>query len=302
MTLKNLLKDYFSFSRRDRTGIITLTSLIVVIYCLPFFLAGRHHEPVIANDVLALAIDSLQIKEKNSYQARQNNRPDPNPKEINYQAGEVFRFDPNTLSVAGWQRLGLAEKTALTIDKYRQKGGRFYKTEDLQRIWGLPEGFYERVKSYIDLPVIENRSIGYDKKPLDRPKLKPFDINQADSTAFIALPGIGQKLASRIIGFREKLGGFYSVSQVKETYGLADSTFQKIQPLLKLESPPKQININTATKEQLRAHPYFKWNLANAIIEYRNQHGPFRSIEGLRQVALVDEILFHKIKPYLVLE
>jgi competence protein ComEA len=59
-----------------------------------------------------------------------------------------------------------------------------------------------------------------------------ININAADTSAFSTLPGIGSKLANRIITFREKLGGFYSANQVAEVYGLPDSTFLKIKPYL----------------------------------------------------------------------
>ena len=106
-----------------------------------------------------------------------------------------------------------------------------------------------------------------------RPEYTIVDINKADTSAFISLPGIGNKLALRIVNFREKLGGFYSIDQIGETYGLPDSSFQKIKPFLKLEtSLLKKFNINSATKDEMKLHPYIKWNLANAIVEYRNQH------------------------------
>jgi competence ComEA-like helix-hairpin-helix protein len=113
------------------------------------------------------------------------------------------------------------------------------------------------------------------------------------------LPGIGSKLAARIVNFREKLGGFYSVEQVGETYGVPDSTFQKIKNRLVVNSEVRKVNINLATKEELKTHPYIRWQLANAIVEYRNQHGPFKSLEDLKKIVLVDEINFKKIIPYL---
>jgi competence ComEA-like helix-hairpin-helix protein len=109
-----------------------------------------------------------------------------------------------------------------------------------------------------------------------------IDVNNADTTAFISLPGIGSKLAARIITFREKLGGFYSVEQIGETYGLPDSTFQKIKQWLKLDNlSVKKININTATVDEMKAHPYIKYGLANPIVAYRNEHGAFSKIEDI---------------------
>jgi len=128
---------------------------------------------------------------------------------------------------------------------------------------------------------------------------KAIDINKADTTVFIALPGIGSKLAARIIGFREQLHGFYSIEQIADIYGIPDSTFQKIKPWLFVsDSFIQKININTATIEDLKT-PYISYNLANAIYQFRIQHGQFGSLEELRKIMLIDESVFKKIVPYL---
>jgi len=117
------------------------------------------------------------------------------------------------------------------------------------------------------------------------------------------LPGIGSKLASRIITFRDKLGGFYSIDQVAETYGLPDSTFQKIKQYLKLDnSLVKKVNINTTTVDELKAHPYFKFSLANPIVAYRNEHGAFTKIEDIKKIMAVTDEIYKKIAPYLTLQ
>ncbi len=117
---------------------------------------------------------------------------------------------------------------------------------------------------------------------------------------FISLPGIGSKLAERIVSFRKKLGGFFSVDQIGEVYGLRDSVFQKIKGNLSCISVNlRKININTASKEELQAHPYIRWNIANMIIEYRNQHGAFVSLDDLRKISALDESKLHNIKQYL---
>src|SRR5262249_21223 len=106
-------------------------------------------------------------------------------------------------------------------------------------------------------------------------------------------------LASRIINFRQRLGGFYSTEQIKEIYGLQDSVFQKIKNLLRLGNViTKKININTASKEELKSHPYIRWNLANAIVEYRNEHGNFTSVSDLRNIAVITDEAYEKIVHY----
>jgi competence protein ComEA len=97
------------------------------------------------------------------------------------------------------------------------------------------------------------------------------------------------------------LGGFYRVEQVAETWGLPDSTFRKIRPYLILNGGSEAIrkfNLNTVTKEELKGHPYLRWNLVNTLIEYRARHGAFTSVEDLKKVMIVTDSVFERIAPY----
>ena len=130
-----------------------------------------------------------------------------------------------------------------------------------------------------------------------------IDINTADTTEWKKLYGIGSKLSQRVINFRSRLGGFFTIDQVGETFGLPDSTFQKIKPQLQLGSTSvKKINLNSATIDELKAHPYIKYAIANAIIQFRNEHGNFKAVSDLQKLAAIDESLFLKIAPYLTVE
>jgi len=310
MLLKNFIKNYLSFGKKDRIGVIAFLALTAIIYFFPY-LFGRNAEPFPIKERAALvkAMDTItnQTKKSNNISDEENAEAyQYEPTQIkDFTSGELFVFDPNTLTVEGWKKLGLSERTGKTIEKYRSKGGKFFKPEDLKKIWGLPEGFYERVKSYISIASVSKQfeQNGFTKPVYEKPekKIAFMNINEADTTDFVALPGIGSKLAFRIVNFRDKLGGFYAVEQIGETYGLPDSTFQKIKTHLKLDGDVKKINVNTATKDELKVHPYIKWNLANAIVEYRNQHGNFKSLEELKNIAVIDEAMFEKIVHYLSL-
>ncbi|NTS42139.1 helix-hairpin-helix domain-containing protein [Flavisolibacter sp. BT320] len=308
---KQLLKDYLVFTKKDRIGALLILVVIGGSLFLPRLLAPTPQPLALEQDTaLILAIDTLQARQaaKPAYRRDETGTAYQyeHSSQNSFTGGELFAFDPNTISADDWQRLGLNERTSKTIVKYVSKGGKFYKPEDLQKIWGMPEGFYEKVKDYIQItsvqrtgyPSIENRPA------FVREKRKPvlININEADTAALISLPGIGSKLSARILSFREKLGGFYSAEQVGETYGLPDSTFQKIKGRLQVdEGRIRKINVNTATKDELKIHPYIRWQLANAIVEYRNQHGAFTSLEELKNIVLIDEVIFEKIRHYLSL-
>ena len=123
----------------------------------------------------------------------------------------------------------------------------------------------------------------------------------ADTTALIALPGIGSKLSQRILFFRDKLGGFYKVDQVGETFGLRDSVFQLIKARFSINTSAalRQININTATLDEMKAHPYLRYAIANAIVQYRTQHGNYMAVADIKKIMLVTEDIYNKVAPYL---
>ena len=116
------------------------------------------------------------------------------------------------------------------------------------------------------------------------------------------MPGIGSKLAARIVNYRSKLGGFYSINQLGETYGLPDSTFQFLKNRLTVSNTAlTKIPLNTATAQQIK-HPYLSWNIANAIVAYRNQHGAFTAVSDIKKILSIDEATYQKIEPYLSLD
>jgi len=282
------------------------------------------NDPTQIDTAWIAAVQKLEIKNPDSLNDRYPKNNDDNSyayqydrKKSNYyetksSKGELFYFDPNTISTSEWKRLGVRDKTIQTIEKYLNKGGHFSTPENLQKIYGLHKDEYERLKPYVK---IESRTANSNEqfvssrsKEGTQPaknfaaRYSVIDVNTADTSALISLPGIGSKLASRIVTFREKLGGFYSIDQIGETYGLPDSTFQKIKQYLKLEnSSLRKININTATLDELKGHPYIKFSLANPIVAYRNEHGVFTRIEDIRKIFTVSEELYEKIKPYLTL-
>lgn len=303
---------FLYFTRRERTGILLLLGIMLLLILIPriypSFIEKPHYNDSAFREAVAV-LERIKADSSNRYDnERKSNTYSNRPfYKSDAPGGELFVFDPNTLSAEGWQRLGLREKTAATILKYTSKGGRFRKPEDLYKIWGLTRQMADRLLPYVriaETATASARQEAYTKTssyPARTPAApRQVDINMADTTVFIALPGIGSKLAGRIVAFREKLGGFYSVDQVKETYGLADSVFQRIRPMLRLENVVvKKININTATLEQLKQHPYIRYQAGNAILQYRQQHGMFGQPADLLKIALITEELYNKLSPYI---
>ena len=309
--MKNNWQDYFSFTRKERIGIIMLVVLIGICTAIPYFFSSVTGPDKAA--VEAFNAQKAQLERSGRETAIQKSHGENYAQKTAYHNAHVdrpvalFTFDPNTLNDEGWKKLRLNNRTIHTIQNYVAHGGRFHKPTDLQKVYGLKPEDYNRLLPYVQITSAESekKSFAFPAKPKEKYVKAPppvIDINLADTSAFIALPGIGSKLANRIINFRDKLGGFYSIDQVAETYGLPDSTFQLIKPRLQCETAAiRKININTADAATLKQHPYIKWNIANAIVQFRQQHGAYQP-QDLQQIALITPELFEKVVRYVAVE
>lgn len=131
--------------------------------------------------------------------------------------------------------------------------------------------------------------------------LKPFDINSADTLELRKIRGIGSVLSKRIVKYRDLLGGFVNKSQFKEVYGLKDSVLLALDTLAVINSSftPDRININETKSWALARHPYLTKKQAQILINYKQQHGSFQSLNDLKKVKLLDSVTLRRIKPYL---
>ena len=315
MSWRENLGGYLTFTARERLAVVCLILLITGVFLLPHIFSSSGSTAFIADTSWMRAVVELK-EQREATIAKRNYTPGTGSYSKPHQTlpfrGTLFYFDPNTLDAAGWSRLGLREKTIGTILKYRDKGGRFRTALDLERVYGLFPDEYARIAPYVRIEspntVTVTEQLQYvSSKPVYsntyRGPPAAIDINIADTIQWKSLPAIGSKLAQRIVLFRERLGGFYSIEQVKETFGLPDSSFQKIKPYLKLGSVlVRKIRINTVTLDELKTHPYIRYSLAAALISYRTEHGAFKKLDELTRVVAMTVEIFERLKPYLELD
>jgi competence protein ComEA len=309
----NFARDYLSFTKKERIGIITLVTLILSVYFLPQLFPKNDVKPT-AKEISAFQELANELEDEDS---EKSNKPgmatltNPVPVVDTREKPTVFNFDPNTIGVEDWKRLGIRARTAETIRRYISKGGQFKKPEDLEKIYGLRHEDFLRLEPYVRITANIPTIFTEKEKPYharDTPfvtqaavrKISVVELNTADTAALINLPGIGPTLARRIIHFRDRLGGFYNIDQVKETYGVSGSTFNIIKPYLILGNKPvNHININLADAATLKQHPYFTWAMANALVQYREQHGPFQHLEDLSAINAILPDQLKRLIPYL---
>lgn len=139
-------------------------------------------------------------------------------------------------------------------------------------------------------------NITFVKKPLEI-----FDINIADTTSLKRIPGIGKVLSNRILKYRDMLGGFISVNQLKEVYGLNDTVLWALDTLVLIDSGffPTQLAVNESDEFVLSKHPYISKSMAKLIANYRFQHGNIGSAAELKNIHVLDTLKLKKVLPYL---
>lgn len=326
MTLKHTLKKLFTFSKKERIAFFILLSAIMIVAAFPFFIPDQSSREVLRTDTawMAAANDLLQKTPGNNDFSAVKEGDDNTASyqfdrtENNYSSRRnsiLFTFNPNTLSAEGFTKLGLRARTIKTLLNYRNKGGKFRKPDDLAKIYGLRPDEFERLKPYISIPengqnkhythINTNASSSNLPVTPEKPGYAPkvIEINSADIAAFESLYGIGNRLATRIVNFRDKLGGFYSIDQVGETYGVPDSTFQKIRSQLQVNKELiRKININTASYNELNMHPYINNKTAFNILKHRKERGNFSNINEIKTLMTETGDAYEKASPYITTE
>jgi len=148
------------------------------------------------------------------------------------------------------------------------------------------------------LQLIISREI--DRQKTAGREIYQFDVNLADTSLWIALNGIGPVLSSRIVAYREALGGFATIQQVGEVHGISPELFKEIEKYLVIrDSTLRAINVNRASVRRLRDHPYLNFYQAKAIIEARLKRGAFKHVDEIKEVAAICERDWSRIAPYL---
>ena len=188
---------------------------------------------------------------------------------------ENFRFDPNTVSVDDLMRLGFSQKQAQSIDNYRRKGGRFRRKADFAKSFVVEDSVYKRLERFIDIPKL--------------------DINKADSAAFETLPGIGKFFASRMVSYRNELGGYSYPEQLMDIWHFDQDKYNGLKDLI-FVGPSVPYPLWSLPERVLARHPYIGKSAAHGIVLFRENTPPAEwTVENMQQAGILDPGLGEKL-------
>ena len=149
-----------------------------------------------------------------------------------------------------------------------------------------PLAYQSNVRKFLKKDTLRQKVFSPKKeyvKAFKYPEGTLVEVNSADTTELKKIPGIGSGIAGGIVRYRERLGGFYALSQLEEVKHVTPELLK----WFKLENDStRKLEINKASLDRLRAHPYLTFYQAKVIVEHRRKKGPIKS---LSQLALYEE-------------
>lgn len=302
------VKEYFTHTQSEKKGTLVL---LLVFFVFMAALIAANFIPQSETDFSQFKKELEQLKftkmetEEKRYPGKDYYNDNPTSTEKPKKEIVFFKFNPNNLADSLWMKFGLSEKQVHTIKNYEAKGGKFYKKEDVKKMYCITPQLYAQLEPYI---VIENAyskpfttktdSITPAIAKVEKP-VKPVDLNIATEEQLDAIPGIGKVFAANIIKYKEKLGGYADKKQLLEVWHYSDSLYEVTEKYFTVNTVYiHKINVNTKEKREM-LHPYISWDLINKIMVYHKTTGDIDTLEKLKKILQVDDATFEKIKPYI---
>jgi len=197
---------------------------------------------------------------------------------------EPFLVD--TVGVATLRRAGLTRRQAEAFVRYRDMRGRLRDMDEVRECYTLPSDIADSMERYI---------IFSEPEPPSK-----VDINKADSAALLSVRGIGAKSVGAIMDYRRRLGGFYSVDQLSEIDCITESNFEIILQQICCDSCViSKIDINFATPQTLKEHPYISDRALRRITKTRQLKGGWHDIEEMTEEEIFTRQEAERLRPYL---
>ena len=270
---------FFRLTRNERLGLLGLTFLFTGILAFKYYSNSTEAKiiaSVIEKDKILHLSDSSEVLLSNEFDQKTIQKKLQEVEDVNVVPFESF--NPNEVDAAYWVELGFKSKLSTRIQDYISKGNGISKSSDLLKVYGMKKKWVEAIEDSLVF------------------RLSPIDINLASSNEFKKVKGIGEKLSDRIVKFRSKLGGFHSLNQLFQVYGIDSLTIEANIEVFKIEKPHGKIDIRIVGLNELVKHPYLKEAQAEEIIKLRSVYEIVDSTR-LRNIFTTKE--WEQVKPYL---
>jgi len=270
--------NFLRFTKEQRIGIFLLFAIIIVLQLVYFFV---DFNPIEQKDFakqkwlsLQTEVDSLKLAKSNEKSA-------------------MYAFNPNFISDYKGYKLGMSVEEIDRLLAFRKQNKYVNSAKEFQAVTKVSDSLLNTIAPFFKFPdwvnqeKSNNQYRSYaDKTFAKKEKIVVIDINQATQEDLIKINGIGEAISLRILTQKEKLGGFVSMEQMKEVWGLSPEVILNLNKHFAITKLPdlNKIDINNASLKELSKFFYFKNDIARQIVKYRSMNGDFKNIEDLIKI------------------
>jgi DNA uptake protein ComE-like DNA-binding protein len=272
------VKSFFIFSREQRTGIFLLLSAIIVLQLVYFFV-----------DFDSFSKDA---PEKEKWLSLQSQIDSLKQEKLDY-VPKIYPFNPNFITDYKGYKLGMSVAEIDRLLVFRKQNKYVNSAQEFQAVTKISDSLLNALSPYFKFPDWVNNKKefpNYKKFPntafAKKEKILIVDINQASQEDLVKIYGIGEAISIRILQFKENIGGFVSMEQMNDIYGLSPEVIENLNSHFKVLAVPnvKKIDINDASIKELSLFPYFKYPISKNIVTFRSMNGDIKNTEDLTKI------------------
>jgi DNA uptake protein ComE-like DNA-binding protein len=277
MTFKTI-SSYFKFSRNQRTAVFFLFGIIVILQLTYFFADFSSFSKV--------------SPEKEKWLSLQSQIDSMKQDKLNY-VPKIYPFNPNFITDYKGYKLGMSVPEIDRLLAFRKENKYVNSPKEFQAVTKVSDSLLNAISPYFKFPDWVNKKKefkNYKNYPntafAKKEKIVIIDINKATQEELIKIYGIGEAISLRILKFKESLGGFVSMEQMKDVWGLSPEVIENLNLHFKVLALPnvKKIDINNASIKELSQFPYFNYQLAKQIVTFRSMNGDIKNIDDLTKI------------------
>jgi len=272
------ISSYFKFSRNQRSAIFFLFGIIIILQLVYFFVDFSSFSKV--------------SPEKEKWLSMQSQIDSMKQEKLNY-VPKIYPFNPNFITDYKGYKLGMSVSEIDRLLAFRKENKYVNSPQEFQAVTKVSDSLLNAISPYFKFPDWVNNKkkfATYKKYPYTafakKEKIVIIDINKASQEDLIKIYGIGEAISLRILKFKESLGGFVSMEQMNDVWGLSPEVIENLNSHFKVLTPPnvKKVDINNASIKELSQFPYFNYQLAKQIVTFRSMNGDFKKVDDLTKI------------------
>ncbi|MES2577994.1 MAG: helix-hairpin-helix domain-containing protein [Bacteroidota bacterium] len=272
------LRSFFNFTREQRTGIFVLFAIIILLQMIYFF--------------VDFGFETKEYPDKQKWLSLQS-EIDSMKTESEKESPKMYLFNPNFITDYKGYKLGMSVEEIDRLLAFRKQNKYVNSPKEFQNVTKISDSLLNVIAPYFKFPDWVNNKKefkDYNKYPnkafAKKEKIIIIDINQATKEDLIKIYGIGEAISLRILKQKENLGGFVSMEQMKDVWGLSPEVIENLNSHFKVSVLPniKKIDVNNASLKELSQFYYFRYALAKEIVTYRSMRGNINNIEDLTKI------------------